>query len=865
MNRFLLSFFILVNFFGVFFVFSELRADDANNIIETVSLNPANGGTLSITNGTPASLNLITDVTGIVPGVSGSCFITIKKATNGETVLCFSTDGTNTPGSNPPIVPASFSGDTLVLTPPPDVLQSSSATYYVEIMSGLISQGVHTPHGGIAGSGTWSFTTVEASSGASSYSSTIVAPNTALARTIITQEGYRSYFPNNGLIVVHPLAGENKPAPVPKNREGENIPIRLRMGLLVEEKPLRFGKGVFELRYAKKNSGQTCSSNMRYKRVGDPDSAEPVKFSRVKGLNIEDDLVSSAVDPKFEGQEVRPQTFQQKNDMWNRVSDITIGNVGMWDVSLEVSGVDGDAYCLAFYKEGQQLDKYKIFPEISVGGAKISDATNSSLQGMGRFFGRKVKDLTSKNTPEMRLITSWKGDVEKIGTTEKFQKAVSAHPQGLTLGTPEAPFDAIFDVVVANFVQLKNLFVEGVVRFGENSLIFDNANNKISFGNIPEPGIVFGKGDNTRFSFFDAQGSDPTSESVPNNQLLYIEDTGTSADLHVTGKGLFNAPVGIGTDDPVFSMLDVVGRTNKDFGGVSVRRFNDIDANRSPFISFRRGRGNADAIKAVKKGDYLGKFDFQGVDDPEANRPPYQIGANFYAKVDKDPAPGSVPTGIGFETGTTAPNLQTRLFITSDGKVGVNTEAPDKALTVKGDINIDGGKLFLNGGEVDLSGGGGGGPDGNFSGTLNVDGATTLNGDVALGSDQVDKVTFNGRIASDLIPDQDVLYNIGSVTNRWKEGNFESIQPNNIIIGNRQIAFPANAPTADQYLVYTGSGFEWQAVPGGGGGSFDGDLGGKDLTNAKDGSFSGNVSVGGTLLATGKTTLDGGVMIKTGA
>lgn len=356
MNRFLLSFFILVNFFGVFFVFSELRADDENNIIETVSLNPVNGGTLSITNGTPVPLNLITDVTGIEPGISGSCFITVKK-TDGSTVFCFSTDGTYTPGSNPPIAPASFSGNTLVLTIPSNVLENST-TYYVEIMSGLISQGVHTPHGGIAGSGTWSFTTVEessgASSGASSYSSTIVAPNTALARTKITQEGYRFYFPNNGLIVVHPLAGENKPAPAPKNREGENIPIRLRVGLLVEEKALRFGEGVFELRYAKKNSGQTCSSNMRYKRVGDPDSAEPVKFSRVKGLNDEDELVSSAVDPKFGGQEVRPQTFRQKNDMRNAVSDITIGNVGMWDVSLEVSGVDGDAYCLAFYKEGQQ-------------------------------------------------------------------------------------------------------------------------------------------------------------------------------------------------------------------------------------------------------------------------------------------------------------------------------------------------------------------------------------------------------------------------------------------------------------------------------------------------------------------------------
>jgi hypothetical protein len=53
------------------------------------------------------------------------------------------------------------------------------------------------------------------------------------------------------------------------------------------------------------------------------------------------------------------------------------------------------------------------------------------------------------------------------------------------------------------------------------------------------------------------------------------------------------------------------------------------------------------------------------------------------------------------------------------------------------------------------------------SGSINADGNITLGGDITIGDALTDEIIFNASIASDLIPETDITYNLGSTTHRW--------------------------------------------------------------------------------------------------
>lgn len=70
-----------------------------------------------------------------------------------------------------------------------------------------------------------------------------------------------------------------------------------------------------------------------------------------------------------------------------------------------------------------------------------------------------------------------------------------------------------------------------------------------------------------------------------------------------------------------------------------------------------------------------------------------------------------------------------------------------------------------------------------LSGTLDVDGATTLNGDVTLGDATGDDLTFTGRAASSLVPKTDGAFSLGSNSLRW-----EHIYADDITAGNTSLS-----------------------------------------------------------------------------
>jgi hypothetical protein len=77
--------------------------------------------------------------------------------------------------------------------------------------------------------------------------------------------------------------------------------------------------------------------------------------------------------------------------------------------------------------------------------------------------------------------------------------------------------------------------------------------------------------------------------------------------------------------------------------------------------------------------------------------------------------------------------------------------------------------------------------------TLNVDGATTLNGSVTLGDATADAITFTGRVASSINPDSNGDQSLGTSTLRW-DGMFDDIRADDVIVD-------ANTTIADNLTV----------------------------------------------------------------
>jgi hypothetical protein len=119
-----------------------------------------------------------------------------------------------------------------------------------------------------------------------------------------------------------------------------------------------------------------------------------------------------------------------------------------------------------------------------------------------------------------------------------------------------------------------------------------------------------------------------------------------------------------------------------------------------------------------------------------------------------------------------------RLTITPEAGEPIYTT--DTKLLYVGDGTTAGGRLVIGtlvddttpqlGGNLDLNGN-------NITGTgsINIDGTITATGNINLGDGAEDNVIVGGVIASNLIPDSDKTYNLGSSSNSWRNGFFGGV------------------------------------------------------------------------------------------
>ena len=84
--------------------------------------------------------------------------------------------------------------------------------------------------------------------------------------------------------------------------------------------------------------------------------------------------------------------------------------------------------------------------------------------------------------------------------------------------------------------------------------------------------------------------------------------------------------------------------------------------------------------------------------------------------------------------------------------------------------------LLPNGtGTIELQG------DTNVTGNLNATGNITLDGNIIFGDSTTDSVTLNADVASNIIPDVDNTYNLGSISNKWDQINFGTMEIQTIL------------------------------------------------------------------------------------
>ena len=118
---------------------------------------------------------------------------------------------------------------------------------------------------------------------------------------------------------------------------------------------------------------------------------------------------------------------------------------------------------------------------------------------------------------------------------------------------------------------------------------------------------------------------------------------------------------------------------------------------------------------------------------------------------------------------------QSRLIIDSlklegNAITNINPASPDINITANGsgDINLNGNTLV--------------------NGNLHATGIITADGNITIGDNDTDNVIFNADVASNIIPDIDNIYQLGTAAKRWKDVYIDTISASSVSAGSISVA-----------------------------------------------------------------------------
>ena len=329
-----------------------------------------------------------------------------------------------------------------------------------------------------------------------------------------------------------------------------------------------------------------------------------------------------------------------------------------------------------------------------------NDAREYDLQVDGATDAFRVYDVTA--TAERLRITS-DGDVTTTGAAFNRANAGFTARKDDSVNITRASGTPLEINRTGNDGNLINFFQDGTeeanISISGDDLIFGNTTEKFRInsggakvtGNLEVTGVLTYE-DVTNI---DAVGviTAQSGINVTGGGIDVINSTG----IRVSGVSTFNDNVNfqdrvlVGVNTEV-KMIGVVGYSTKliqvvgagDSTGVDVIRFSNDDA--PPELNFGKSRGSIvgnggiPANSTVKKGDTLGRINFQGADSSTNTPDLANVGARIDARVTDTvtaSAEYDMPASLFFITSAgDGATLTEKMVVHHDGKVGIGTTIP---------------------------------------------------------------------------------------------------------------------------------------------------------------------------------------------
>jgi len=111
------------------------------------------------------------------------------------------------------------------------------------------------------------------------------------------------------------------------------------------------------------------------------------------------------------------------------------------------------------------------------------------------------------------------------------------------------------------------------------------------------------------------------------------------------------------------------------------------------------------------------------------------------------------------------------IYVTDTGNIYVGDGTTAGGGLVSGEVSNDGSPQL--GGDLDLNGN-----DIIGNGNINIDGIITATGNINLGDEASDNISVLGSLTTSIIPKLDANVDVGSNSNRWRNGYFTGLEVN---------------------------------------------------------------------------------------
>lgn len=144
---------------------------------------------------------------------------------------------------------------------------------------------------------------------------------------------------------------------------GNNQPFRVRMNVAVGFSQLDMFNGAFKLQYAPMSGSCSATSSAAF---ADVTASSTVRFYDNTNANSFTGLLTNANDPADGTNTLLRQYYIEDSNTVYNVTDIPVGQDGMWDFALTTSGAtNGQHYCLRMVTSaGSTFSAYTYYPEI---------------------------------------------------------------------------------------------------------------------------------------------------------------------------------------------------------------------------------------------------------------------------------------------------------------------------------------------------------------------------------------------------------------------------------------------------------------------------------------------------------------------